>query len=186
MVSDKSGVCIMASGTPLRSKGGKEDIGQNIQVFARCRPLNQAERDKKSFSIVDLPSAREILVKEKLNSNMTKSYQFDRVFGPKSVQLDVYKAVVQPLIDQVDYIYFLLLLTKFPPPCVGDDGIQLHGVCLRPDWHGQDLHHGGRRQEERPRVGERPDQRDHPQGPRPDLGLSPGTGGHSRVQVRSN
>ena len=107
----------MALGTPLRSNDhrtmkGKEDIGQNIQVFARCRPLNQAERDKKSFSIVDLPSAREIVVKEKPNSNLTKSYQFDRVFGPKSVQLDVYKAVVQPLIEQVvsNFPFTLLFL----------------------------------------------------------------------------
>ena len=94
----------MSSGTPLakaKSSRDKDDIGQNIQVFARCRPLNQAEKDKKSFSIVEIPSAREITVKEKPNSHMTKSYQFDRVFGPKSVQLDVYKAVVQPLIDQV-------------------------------------------------------------------------------------
>ena len=103
----------MASGTPFKGKGGKEDIGQNIQVFARCRPLNQAERDKKSFSIVDIPSAREIVVREKPNSNLTKSYQFDRVFGPKSAQLDVYKAVVQPLIEQVvsNFPVTLLLLT---------------------------------------------------------------------------
>ena len=108
-------VNMASQGTPFKSKGGKEDIGQNIQVFARCRPLNQAERDKKSFSIVNIPSAREIVVKEKPNSNMTKSYQFDRVFGPKSVQLDVYKAVVQPLIDQVVgnhlYTLFFFLIT---------------------------------------------------------------------------
>ena len=103
MITDKRQV-VMASGTPLsKSKASREkdEIGQNIQVFAWCRPLSKAEKDKKSFSIVEIPSAREIVVKEKLNSNMTKSYQFDRVFGPKSVQLDVYKAIVQPLIDQV-------------------------------------------------------------------------------------
>ena len=105
---------MMASGTPFKSKGGKEDIGQNIQVFARCRPLSQAERDKKSFSIVDIPSAREIVMKEKPNSNLTKSYQFDRVFGPKSVQLDVYKAVVQPLIDQVVCHIYLVFITDPP------------------------------------------------------------------------
>ena len=105
----------MATGTPLsRSKASreKEEIGQNIQVFARCRPLNQAERDKKAFSIVEIPSAREIAVKEKPNSNMTKSYQFDKVFGPQSKQLDVYKAVVQPLIEQVifsEVLSFILL-----------------------------------------------------------------------------
>ena len=79
----------------------KEDIGQNIQVFVRSRPLNKAEKDKKAFSIVDFPSIKQIDVKEKLHSSHTKSYQFDRVFGPKSQQIDVYKAVVEPLIDQV-------------------------------------------------------------------------------------
>ena len=41
------------------------------------------------------------MVKEKPNTNLTKSYQFDRVFGPKSQQLDVYRSVVEPLIEQV-------------------------------------------------------------------------------------
>jgi len=55
----------------------------------------------KAFSIVDITSHREMVVKEKPNTNLTKSYQFDRVFGPKSQQLDVYRAVVEPLIEQV-------------------------------------------------------------------------------------
>ena len=38
----------------------KEDIGQNIQVFVRSRPLNKAEKDKKAFSIVDFPSIKQI------------------------------------------------------------------------------------------------------------------------------
>lgn len=97
----------MSSGTPLvkssASKHAKEkdEIGQNIQVFVRCRPINKAEKDKKAFSIVDIPSIKQIDVKEKPNTNMTKSYQFDRVFGPKSQQMDVYKSVVEPLIEQV-------------------------------------------------------------------------------------
>ena len=96
----------MASGTPLthtKSKVVKEkdEIGQNIQVFVRSRPLNKAEKDKKAFSIVDIPSIKQIDVKEKPNTNLTKSYQFDRIFGPKSSQLDVYKSVVEPLIQQV-------------------------------------------------------------------------------------
>jgi len=78
-----------------------DDRGQNIQVFVRCRPLNQAEKNVKAFSIVDIPSHREVVVKEKPSTNLTKSYQFDRVFGPKSQQLDVYRSVVEPLIEQV-------------------------------------------------------------------------------------
>jgi len=93
----------MAAGTPLTKTGSKmakekDEIGQNIQVFVRCRPLNQAEKDKKAYSIVETPHIKQIDVKDKLSS---KSYQFDRVFGPKSQQLDVYKSVVEPLIEQV-------------------------------------------------------------------------------------
>ena len=97
----------MSSLTPLVKSSAskhakeKEEIGQNIQVFVRCRPINKAEKDKKAFSIVDIPSIKQIDVKEKPNTNMTKSYQFDRVFGPKSQQMDVYKSVVEPLIEQV-------------------------------------------------------------------------------------
>ena len=76
-------------------------LGQNIQVFLRCRPINQAERNVKAFSIVDIPSHKEVVVKEKPNTNLTKSYQFDKVFGPKSQQLEVYRSVVEPLIEQV-------------------------------------------------------------------------------------
>jgi len=96
----------MSNSTPtIKPKMGKDkaldDRGQNIQVFVRCRPLNQAEKNVKAFSIVDIPSHREVVVKEKPNTNLTKSYQFDRVFGPKSQQLDVYRSVVEPLIEQV-------------------------------------------------------------------------------------
>ena len=55
----------------------------------------------KAFSIVDIPSHKEVVVKEKPNTNLTKSYQFDKVFGPKSQQLEVYRSVVEPLIEQV-------------------------------------------------------------------------------------
>jgi len=87
--------------TKMGKEKGLDDRGQNIQVFVRCRPLNQAEKNVKAFSIVDIPSHREVVVKEKPNTNLTKSYQFDRVFGPKSQQLDVYRSVVEPLIEQV-------------------------------------------------------------------------------------
>ena len=40
-------------------------------------------------------------------SSITKTFQFDKVFGIKSKQLDVYRSVVEPLIGQV------LLLVKF-------------------------------------------------------------------------
>jgi len=74
--------------------------GQNIQVFVRCRPLNNNEKR----SVVEvLPERREIKVLDR-NANTsydTKNFYFDQVFSPDAKQTDVYKTVVRPLIDQV-------------------------------------------------------------------------------------
>ena len=79
----------------------KNDRGQNIQVFVRVRPLNQSERDQRSWAVLDTPGPREVVVAEKANSSMTKKFNFDRVFGTKSSQEDVYKTVVGRLITEV-------------------------------------------------------------------------------------
>ena len=44
---------------------------------------------------------REITIKEKQTSSLTKTFQFDKVFGIQSKQIDVYRSVVEPLIPQV-------------------------------------------------------------------------------------
>ena len=67
----------------------------------RCRPLNKAEKEARSYSVVDCPNSREVTVKEKQMSSITKTFQFDKVFGIQSKQLDVYRSVVEPLIGQV-------------------------------------------------------------------------------------
>lgn len=90
------------SATPRKKEVTRgEGAGQNIQVFVRCRPLNNTEKAARSYSVVDVPNHREISVKEKALSSLTKTFQFDRVFGPNSKQLDVYRSVVEPLIKQV-------------------------------------------------------------------------------------
>lgn len=68
--------------------------GQNIQVFARCRPLNAHEK-----RVVDVnQEKREIKVGATYES---KAFYFDQVFASDSKQIEVYKTVVRPLIDQV-------------------------------------------------------------------------------------
>ena len=76
-----------------------------IFFFApRCRPLNNTEKDARSYSVVDCPNSREVTVKEKsLSNHQTKTFQFDKVFGVQSKQLEVYRAVVEPLILQVNF-----------------------------------------------------------------------------------
>ena len=81
--------------------------------ICRCRPLNNAERDARSYSVVDCPNSREVSVKEKAMSSVTKTFQFDKVFGAQSKQIEVYRSVVlgaSTLIHQVSICF--LTVTK--------------------------------------------------------------------------
>lgn len=65
---------------------------QNIQVFVRCRPPKLREK-----SVVEvIPSRKEIKV-----SSHNKHYYFDQVFSPETSQVNIYNAVVRPLIAEV-------------------------------------------------------------------------------------
>lgn len=67
------------------------------------RPLNEIERKQGSYSVVECSSEkREVTVKERLGINpTTKTFNFDYIFQPASKQIDVYKSVVVPIIDEV-------------------------------------------------------------------------------------
>eukprot|EP00794_Sanderia_malayensis_P005442 gene5442-6121_t len=84
---------------------GKLDKNQNIQVVVRCRPRNQIELKAGSPSVVECNSEkREVVVKQDLSyldKGCRRNFNFDRVFGPNSKQIDVYKHVVSPVIDEV-------------------------------------------------------------------------------------
>ncbi|XP_067210795.1 kinesin-like protein Klp61F [Linepithema humile] len=79
----------------------KKDKNQHIQVFVRVRPINNFEKIGKSSSVLELPSNKEVIVHEKIQGNHTKKFTFDKVFGPSSKQIDVYNAVVSPLLEEV-------------------------------------------------------------------------------------
>ena len=51
--------------------------------------------------MVSTPSNSKVEVKKKVNTSLTETFTFDRVFGPQSNQPNVYKTVVGPLIDEV-------------------------------------------------------------------------------------
>uniref|UniRef100_T1IQI6 Kinesin-like protein n=1 Tax=Strigamia maritima TaxID=126957 RepID=T1IQI6_STRMM len=87
-----------------RENKKEKDKNQNIQVFVRCRPLNlQEKKIPNVYSIVDVNTdKREIVVRERPNDKVhMKKFTFDKVFPPHSEQIDVYKTVVQPLLDEV-------------------------------------------------------------------------------------
>ena len=54
----------------------KEERGSHIQVFVRCRPLNSQEKSKKAYSIVEIPSHREVLLKTAATNKSFQAGQF--------------------------------------------------------------------------------------------------------------
>ncbi|KAK1905957.1 Kinesin-like protein KIF11 [Dissostichus eleginoides] len=81
----------------------RDEKGRNIQVVVRCRPFNTLER-KSSYGVMECDSNRkEVVVKTGgMNDKAArKTYTFDMVFGPAAKQIDVYRSVVFPILDEV-------------------------------------------------------------------------------------
>uniref|UniRef100_A0A8C4HTB7 Kinesin-like protein n=1 Tax=Dicentrarchus labrax TaxID=13489 RepID=A0A8C4HTB7_DICLA len=81
----------------------RDEKGRNIQVVVRCRPFNTMER-KSSHGVIDCdPNRKEVMVKTGgMNDKASrKTYTFDMVFGPAAKQIDVYRSVVCPILDEV-------------------------------------------------------------------------------------
>ncbi|XP_047128856.1 kinesin-like protein KIF11-B isoform X1 [Hydra vulgaris] len=83
----------------------KLDKNQNIQVAVRCRPRNSQEIKAGSADVVDINNqTKEITVRQDMNymdKGNNKTFSFDKVFGPKSKQIDIYQSMVCPVIDEV-------------------------------------------------------------------------------------
>lgn len=86
------------------SSSKKDEKGKNIQVVVRCRPFNASERKSGSHGVVDCDQTRrEVTVRTGgvTDKSARKTYTFDMVFGQPSKQIDVYKSVVCPILDEV-------------------------------------------------------------------------------------
>uniref|UniRef100_A0A4W3K0F7 Kinesin-like protein n=1 Tax=Callorhinchus milii TaxID=7868 RepID=A0A4W3K0F7_CALMI len=82
----------------------REEKGKNIQVVVRCRPFNVSERKANSHNVIDCESVKkEVAVRTSGpgSEKGAKKYTFDMVFGPSAKQIDVYRSVVYPILDEV-------------------------------------------------------------------------------------
>ncbi|CAN8216238.1 unnamed protein product [Coccothraustes coccothraustes] len=94
----------MASFSSQGSGTKKEEKGKNIQVVVRCRPFNASELKVSSYAVVDCDQARkEVSVRTGgvTDKSSRKTYTFDMVFGAQAKQIDVYRSVVCPILDEV-------------------------------------------------------------------------------------
>lgn len=74
-----------------------------IVFFFMTRPRNLSEKKAGSASIVECTARKgEVLVRQGHGDKVTtKTFTYDKVYGPQASQVDVYKGVVEPLIDEV-------------------------------------------------------------------------------------
>lgn len=76
-------------------------LSDELVGFLNFRPRNGAEKKASSPSVIECnPKKRQVQVRAD-NSDKTKLFSFDKVFGPESTQIELYKAVVVPIIDEV-------------------------------------------------------------------------------------
>ncbi|KAJ3680847.1 hypothetical protein LUZ60_015336 [Juncus effusus] len=84
---------------------GKSDKekGVNIQVVLRCRPLSEEEKKLSTPGVITCSEPRrEVSVTQKTaNKHNDRTFTFDKVFGPKSRQKDVFDHAVVPLVNEV-------------------------------------------------------------------------------------
>lgn len=82
----------------------RDEKAKNIQVVVRCRPFNAMERKSASHGVVDIePNRKEVLLRTggATDKAARKTYTFDMVFGPAAKQIDVYRSVVYPILNEV-------------------------------------------------------------------------------------
>ncbi|KAG8990644.1 kinesin motor protein cin8 [Tulasnella sp. 427] len=100
-----------ASPTKMIGRNGERKEEMNVQVVVRCRIRSEREIADGSPLIVSTQGARseEITIETgAATANMgiytqapTKTYPFDRVFGPEADQAMIYNDVVQPILEEV-------------------------------------------------------------------------------------
>ena len=68
-------------------------------MFCTHRPRSNGEAKAGSPSVLECDQKKgEVFVKQEMS---TKTFTYDRVFGPQAKQIEVYRAIVEPLLDEV-------------------------------------------------------------------------------------
>ena len=87
----------------VRNLENFEKRANEFPIIPTTRPRNYNEKKSGSQSVVQCNSRKgELQVKQEVgDKTTTKTFTFDKVYGPDSRQIDVYRGVVEPLIEEV-------------------------------------------------------------------------------------
>ncbi|MQL80584.1 hypothetical protein Taro_013038 [Colocasia esculenta] len=90
------------NGSSSNNKHDK-DKGVNVQVLLRCRPLSEDEMRVKMPVVISChENRREVSVVQTIaNKQIDRTFTFDRVFGPKSQQKELFDSAISPIVNEV-------------------------------------------------------------------------------------
>ena len=71
-----------------------------IKLVHAIRPRNTSEKKAGSSSVIEC-NVKKGELNVQLEKATSKTFTFDKVFGPDSKQIHVYKSIAAPLIDEV-------------------------------------------------------------------------------------
>ncbi|KAJ3161688.1 kinesin motor protein cin8 [Geranomyces michiganensis] len=94
----------VSSTRPPSSMGNHRDAQEtNISVVVRVRPRNQKEiRENSPITVTtNGPRGKELHVKSMLGDSTTKTYSFDKAFGPEADQEMIFMDVLAPMLKEV-------------------------------------------------------------------------------------
>ncbi|MEW5319054.1 MAG: hypothetical protein WDW38_010230 [Sanguina aurantia] len=93
----------MADPASKAGAAGGEHDGVNVQVLLRCRALSDKELAERSPQVISCNEAlREVtLFQSTAGKQMSRTFRFDKVFGPDSHQEKIYKQAIIPIVDEV-------------------------------------------------------------------------------------
>ncbi|PKA46272.1 125 kDa kinesin-related protein [Apostasia shenzhenica] len=86
----------------LNIKQDKEK-GVNVQVILRCRPLSEEDARLRTPAVISCnEQRREVLASHNVaNKQIDKAFVFDKVFGPTSLQKDLFDHCICPIVKEV-------------------------------------------------------------------------------------
>eukprot|EP00775_Hariotina_reticulata_P002385 gene2385-2689_t len=77
--------------------------GVNVNVILRCRPANAQEVAERASQVIQCNEAlREVTLYQSVGGKqMSRTFRYDKVFGPDSKQERVYKQAIVPIVQEV-------------------------------------------------------------------------------------
>ncbi|GBF97458.1 hypothetical protein Rsub_10381 [Raphidocelis subcapitata] len=86
-----------------RSQAGLGEEGVHVNVILRCRPANPQEMAERSSQAIQCNEAlREVTLYQSVGGkSLSRTFRYDKVFGPDSYQEKVYNQAIVPIVQEV-------------------------------------------------------------------------------------